>query len=235
MSEEEEEKTIDDIIEESSPPEETVNSSSFQKRINKVTADKYREKNRADALAEENVKLKAAQDAKKVRSPRIDDADIDFDEGRLLDAKIAHGVSQRLEKIREAEEREKADAARKEADKSFADKIGSTGIKDYSEVIGVLLESVPLHDHIIDVIQEDDKGPELAYYLGKHLDVADRINAASPLSAARELGKISAKLSAGKLTKLTNAPDPLLTTGSGGSPSKKSSDTPSMEEVMGLD
>jgi hypothetical protein len=52
----------------------------------------------------------------------------------------------------------------------------------------------------------------------------------SPVSAALELGKISARMVAGKPPSITKAPDPVKTTGTGGI-STKSKDSMSMEEI----
>ena len=60
---------------------------------------------------------------------------------------------------------------------------------------------------------EDEAGPEILYYLGKHPDELERIAALSPVSAVREIGKIAAAVARppapenGK-PKITGAPKP---------------------------
>ena len=64
---------------------------------------------------------------------------------------------------------------------------------------------------MVAVIREADDGPELAYWLGKHLDEAERIAGLSPAHAALELGKISAQLAAPFSRAETSAPEPVTT------------------------
>jgi len=61
-----------------------------------------------------------------------------------------------------------------------------------------------------ETIQSSDIGPELAYYLGSNPKDADRIARLSPLSQAKEIGKIEAKLAAEPpMKKTTSAPAPI--------------------------
>ena len=55
-----------------------------------------------------------------------------------------------------------------------------------------------------EVIADSDIGPQLAYHLAENKDAAARIAAMSPVQAARELGKIEARLTAAK-----DAPKPV--------------------------
>jgi len=61
-----------------------------------------------------------------------------------------------------------------------------------------------------ETIQSSDIGPELAYYLGSNPKDAHRIANLSPLSQAKEIGKIEAKLAAEPpMKKTTSAPAPI--------------------------
>jgi len=61
-----------------------------------------------------------------------------------------------------------------------------------------------------ETIQSSDIGPELAYYLGSNPKDAHRIANLSPLSQAKEIGKIEAKLAADPpMKKTTSAPAPI--------------------------
>jgi hypothetical protein len=68
-------------------------------------------------------------------------------------------------------------------------------IQDYDAV----LESsdVPIAQHVGEALLESDHGPALAYHLAKNPAVADKLNAMTPLNAAREIGRIEASLAAG--------------------------------------
>jgi len=64
-------------------------------------------------------------------------------------------------------------------------------------------------------ITTSDIGTKLVTYLGKDLDEAERIAAMQPMAAARELGKLEAKLSRKPEKKFTRAPAPVESETSG--------------------
>jgi hypothetical protein len=69
---------------------------------------------------------------------------------------------------------------------------------------------LPITNVMAETIQSSDVGPELAYYLGSNPKEADRISRMSPLSQAKEIGKIEAKLvSSPPVKKTTSAPAPI--------------------------
>jgi len=69
---------------------------------------------------------------------------------------------------------------------------------------------LPITAAMAEAIQESDVGPDVAYYLGSNPREADRISRLSPLSQAKEIGKIEAKIAtAPVLKKTTSAPPPI--------------------------
>ena len=69
---------------------------------------------------------------------------------------------------------------------------------------------LPVTNVMAETIQSSEIGPELAYYLGSNPKEAERISRMSPLSQAKEIGKIEAKLvSAPPVKKTTSAPAPI--------------------------
>jgi len=225
------EATIEEVVEPtdegSNPPKETEEqpkhegSKGFQKRINKITADKYREQSRAEAAEAKLAELEKAIPVKE--APTLEQ--FDYDENEYQDARIDHRVAAATDQIRQEVFRAQAEDAQKRAQDDFARRVAATGIEDYGETIQTLVESVPLPSEVIDAIQGDDKGPELAYYLGKHLDVADKL--AGTRNPLYELGKISAGLNT---KRTTQAPNPVKTAGSGGS-STKDMESMTMDEI----
>jgi len=78
-----------------------------------------------------------------------------------------------------------------------------------------------------ETIQSSDIGPELAYYLGSNPKDAHRIASLPPLSQAKEIGKIEAKLAADPpMKKTTSAPAPItpVTARSSGGPAFDTTD-----------
>lgn len=196
-------------------------SDKFQDRINKVTADKYRESRRGDTAEARVVELEAQLAATKTptREPQASDPDIDYDEDKLLQAKINYGVQQAVAETNKdtqqkdeqrRTEQSKADLTRKFTDNSAkfaADK------PDFNDV----LTRVPtLQPSVLDAVMERENGPELAYFLGKHLDIADQIIGMNPVAAGIKIGEISRKLAEPKQIKPSGAPDPINPIKAGG-------------------
>ncbi len=93
--------------------------------------------------------------------------------------------------------------------------IEKAGIDDFDEVVmdetrGFVAPAVA------DAIKDSENGPAIAYHLAKNPKESARINALSPLSAAREIGKLEAKLGTPKqppAKKTTKAPAPIAPVG----------------------
>ena len=93
---------------------------------------------------------------------------------------------------------------------------------------------LPITNVMAETIQSSDIGPELAYYLGSNPKEADRISRMTPLSQAKEIGKIEAKLvSSPPVRKTTSAPSPIspVTARSIGSPSHDTTDPRSIKTM----
>ena len=70
---------------------------------------------------------------------------------------------------------------------------------------------LPVTNVMAETIQSSEIGAEVAYYLGSNPKEAERISRMTPLSQAKEIGKIEAKLvSAPPVKKTTSAPAPIL-------------------------
>ena len=85
-----------------------------------------------------------------------------------------------------------------------------------------------------ETIQSSEIGPELAYYLGSNPKEAERISRMTPLSQAKEIGKIEAKLvSAPPVKKTTSAPAPIspVTARSSGAPALDTTDPRSIKSM----
>ena len=208
-----------EIKEEESGTSEEPKETGIQKRINALTAEKYEQKRRADALEEKLAKLQTVPVNTGEGMPTLEK--FDYDDVKFNEASIKYQVNQAVAQSN-AEQRERdIQSDRDKANQEFARKIAVSDITDYSKTISTLITAVPLSEGIVTAIQQDEKGPELAYYLGKHLDVADKLAAMDVIPAALELGKISAGLS-GKKTKTTsNAPIPVKTIGGSGGTNKE--------------
>lgn len=91
---------------------------------------------------------------------------------------------------------------------------------DFDEMMENLAD-VPNSPALQSIIVSSDNGPALLYELAKNPEEAKRIAMLSPLAAAREMGRIEARLSAPAKTtkeasKITKAPRPMEPVGKGG-------------------
>jgi hypothetical protein len=93
---------------------------------------------------------------------------------------------------------------------------------------------LPITDAMAQTIQASEVGPDMAYYLGSNPKEAERISRLTPLSQAKELGKIEAKLSDNPPVKKTSsAPAPIapVTARSSGSPATDTTDPRSIKSM----
>lgn len=91
------------------------------------------------------------------------------------------------------------------------EKLYDDGRKKYDDFDKVALSlDIPYSDAMADAVHESDSAIDLMDYFGRNIAEAERIsNIKSPLSAAREVGKIEVNLSKGIQKKVTNAPPPI--------------------------
>lgn len=90
---------------------------------------------------------------------------------------------------------------------------------DFGEVVG----EIKPDSHLAVAMMEADNGPDIAYHLATHPDELQAIFRLSPSSQIRAIGRLEAKLSAEppKPKLPSQAPAPIKTVGSSGSPSTK--------------
>lgn len=86
----------------------------------------------------------------------------------------------------------------------------------------------PIGAHII---QESDKGPQMVYWLSQNRDEAARIASLDPISQARELGRIEARISSAPAArKVSQAPAPVPRVAGGANAGAKDPSSMSMSE-----
>ena len=198
-----------------------------QKRFNKITAEKYAEKQRADEL-QRKLDERQAQPETASGAPKLEE--FDYDEAAFNAATIKHQVAEAVKSERTALITESNQAKAAEAQKAFNDRITAMNKSDWAEVAGAIPN---LPGGVADALVNSENGAELIYHLGTHLDQADKLASMSPNQAMMELGKISANLNAKPNIKLSAAPEPIAPITSGSSLSKDMGEM-SMEEIYGL-
>jgi len=142
-------------------------------------------------------------------------ADFDYDESKYQSHLFGKAQEGAVESARQVlkEEQSQQSASRKISDFRGREAEFSKDVDDYHEV--VQNRDLRINQVMADVATEMDGGPEVLYYLGKNPDLADKISQLSPLSAAREMGRLEAKIQSqeksGKQVSEAPAPAPKLT------------------------
>ncbi len=202
-----------------SATEEPKKVNKVQERINQLTREKHEQRQEnADLKArlEKLEQVKPAEKAPDLTVPNPDDFDSD-QEYHAANAKYYADVSANAANDRitadnqtrtEADEktqRQKAVAVKKEAFEANL-KGKRANFEDFEDVAyGHKFMDLDLAEQIFEM----DKGPEVAYHLGSHLDEAERIFALSPVQRARELTKMEFQVEALSPKLVSGAPDPI--------------------------
>ena len=207
----------------------------FQKRIDKVTADKYSEKRRADDLQKRVDAFEASKAKETLQKPKLDDPSIDYDEEAFDKANRKYDIDQGVQDVL-AQQSADAKAEQQETEKEkvltdFNERIKTLGKADFDEKAN----SIPnLPAGVADAIMQSEFGAEMIYHLGspENAEKANAIANMTPAMAMMELGKLSTQLSIKPEIKLSAAPDPITTLNSGGSTLEISEDDMTMDQWM---
>ena len=203
----------------------------FQKRIDKVTADKYAEQRRADELQKWKDDQLAKQAAEKAVKPKLEDFDYDEEEHNkaVRQHEIDQGVQAALAK-KSAEA--KAQQQQQDGEKvlsTFNERVEALGKADFD----TKANAIPiLPNGVVDELMRSEQGAEIVYHLGSNLEIAESLAQMSPGRAMMEIGKLSTRLSAKPDIKPSAAPEPIVPIKSGSALSSDIGDEMSMDEWM---
>lgn len=226
-ADEEESPTSDDSDAESGDAGKPKGVKSRIDKLVREREDARREAEHYRRLAEEK-----ATPPKKEEPPKQDDFESYED---YISALTAYNTRLETRKILD-EERARTQAA--ERDRQVAERFESARKRfaDFDEVVN----NGRAAEHVIDIIGESELVAELAYHLGKNPETARKLSAMTPTAAAREIGKIEARIHdrlklerpPGKNGNATPAIKPTKTLGGGsGSPTKDPEKMP-MDEYI---
>lgn len=107
-------------------------------------------------------------------------------------------------------------------------------VTDFKDVVADMEDLPPNHPNVPTIkraIVESDLGPQMLYHLAKHPELVERLGKLDAFGAAKELGKLEAKLTPAKPRTETRAPDPIKTL-KGGSIAAKDPAKMSMDEYV---
>ncbi len=126
--------------------------------------------------------------------------------------------------LNEEKQQQKAAALQekvREANEDFLERVEEIKprIPDFDKVMSAFeKDGGKFASHVIEEIRDSEKGPALAHHLAKTPDLVAELNAMSPRDAAREIGRLEAKISLPKPRTQTQAPAPITPITGGASP-----------------
>lgn len=201
--------------------EKPAKKGGFQRRIDKLTRDKRELEERLSRIEGKLAEKPAAQPETKQTAvdatdpePKIEDFD-DYD--KYARAVARWEVRQELAAEKAAKAKADAETAAVEQRKALASKWAENvkeftkTAKDFNDVMEAA-SSLPVTPAMEQAILEEETGPAIAYHLAKHPKEVERIAQLSDIAAAREIGKLAAKLAKAPeppKPKITNAPPPI--------------------------
>lgn len=196
---------VKEVVEEVAPvvaEEVKPEHDGFQKRINKVTAEKYDLQRKLDAYKAKET----AVPVEPVKAP--EEADFDYDDAAFNKATVKYQVQQELAEQAKVQQQVKADFESQKVMAAFNEQAAALGKDDF----GDKAEAVPqLPVGVADAIMQSENGAEIVYYLGGHLDQADALAGMTTSQALMEIGRMSLSLDKKPEIKLSAAPEPIET------------------------
>lgn len=166
-----------------------------QKRIDKLTREKRelewdRNRWREQAARQTPAQPETATPEAPKKTPTLED--FNYDESAYQTALTAHVTAEAARQVREEFRKEQEQLTQKQKHEAWEKRQAEFAAKtpDYIEKA----HYVRLSDVMADIIKDSEKGPEIAYYLGKNPDESSAIAAMSERQAAVALGRIEAKL-----------------------------------------
>ena len=204
------------------PDEEHKVPKGVQKRIDRLTRERYRLQGELEAM-----RRQAQAPEPQARAAQSDDAPKpeQFQSyEQYLEAKAEWKAEQKVAEVfrkqQETTQRQTAEAERRQISQAWEQRVeaAADAYDDFEEV--ALAPDLPVSGVMAEAIQRAEKGADVLYYLGKNREVAAQIARLDPLSAAIRIGEIAATLARPAPKKATNAPPPISPVGARASVSK---------------
>jgi hypothetical protein len=139
-------------------------------------------------------------------------------------AQTAYEVRKAIQEDRQREQVQARSAAEQAALQDMiddhADRVEEFKAKvpDFDAAIKGVAGKHPISEHLFKLIIESDKSAHLAYSLAKNPERIDRLNAMSPVAAAREIGRIESRLALPQPKTQTQAKRPVVPPKGGAKP-----------------
>lgn len=200
--------------EEKKPP--AAAPESVQKRINKITREKYEATRRAEAAEE---KARKAEEELRGLKNQADKSEHDSKKPKIADFENVEDYYTALgewgaqkaileAKVKESEKKPKEPEKKEDPQQDPRQRIYDLGRETYEDFEAVVYDpSLPLTKEVFETVSDSEHAHEILYFLGKNHDKAkDLCLSKSPAKLAREIGRIEAQF-------IDNTPEVKATTG----------------------
>mgnify|MGYP001611765694 FL=1 len=201
----------------------------MQRRIDRATRARAEAQTRAETLERElaDLRQKSAPTAPSSEPKMEDYTDIKEYAKAFAEFEKANAIKDYEKKQSEKQQQQAVESLVSQ----WNDKVSRAEDKydDYREVVGDLKPTTPWAV----ALMEEENGEEIAYYLGKHIKEAQKIFSMNPLAQAREIGKLSVKISQEKVApkQPSKAPAPITpVTGNSAAPAETIREGQSFED-----
>lgn len=184
------------------PAPEKPRGESWRKRVDKLTRTKHSLEDRIAQLEGElRTRQAPAPEAPATPKPTTGEAEPTpeaFDTYEAyIKAQARWEARQEFKAVQDAAAQEAQQARQREVLSEYNRQLEATRAKyaDFDDVVeGIANGNVQIPSALTPAIMEADNGPDIAYYLGKHPEEAQKICEMSLARAAVEIGRISARL-----------------------------------------
>lgn len=219
--------------------EEKPKVDAVQRRIDKLTREKYQSRAEADMLRRQLDELRSRPEPQRQANqgtgePRLEQFD-NFDEyiaarDSYLERKFEEKLSSRDRKEQETRQQREAEKVSEDWAKRLTDI--RKEVPDYDELIEAA--DIQVSQAMAQAITESDIGPRVALYLANHPDEAETMFGLSTSATLRAVGRIEAKIEAeGAKKQISSAPKPIKpVTGNGSAANNGPQDNQSVEDWM---
>lgn len=189
------------------PEEKPKPKGGFQRRIDELTRNWRESERRADELMTLLQRQSGPVEKAPLAAPTLEQHG--YDEGKYQTALTDYVRGLTQTEARAAIAAERAQAQQETRTQSFKQREAefAATVEDYADK--VYDPSLPLSKGVVELIAESDIGPKVAYYLAENPDIARSLAEKTPTQAAREFGKLEARLSVPVQSKpVSKAPPP---------------------------
>lgn len=204
-------------------PEEHKVPKGVQKRIDRLTRERYRLQGELEALRRQQTPQT------EVRQPQANAESAPTPEQfqsyeSYLEAKAEWKAEQKVAEVlnrhQESTRQQSAQAESTRLQRQWESRI-ETAMEAYDDFEEVALAAdVPITDSMMQAILRAEKGADVAYYLGKNRSEAEKIARMDPFSQAIAIGRLEATIAQPAAKKTTAAPPPIIPVGARASASK---------------